>query len=75
MEGCLWRYTGKDIKNTIIILIYRKLNSSEATIILHIQINCSTHGDKIILKYWKSCKSWPLTLPEMHYVKVIFPGF
>ena len=42
MEGCLWRYTGKDIKNTIIILIYRKLNSSEAAI-----ENYSTYTNKL----------------------------
>ena len=30
LEGCLWRQTEKDIKNTIIIFLYQKLNSSEA---------------------------------------------
>ena len=30
LEGCLWRHTKKDTKNTIIILIYQNLNGSEA---------------------------------------------
>ena len=32
LEDCLWRYTKKDIKNMIIILIYQKLNGLEAAI-------------------------------------------
>ena len=38
-------------------------------IVVHIQINCSAHADKIILKYWKSCK------PLSYFTKVISPGF
>ena len=36
-------------------------------IVVHIQINCSTHADKIILKYWKSCKPGSVTLPKLFF--------
>ena len=38
-------------------------------------MNCSTHADKIILKYRKYCNLRPVTLPKTYYSKVIFPGF
>ena len=40
MEGCFWRYTEKDTKNTINILIYQKQISLEAA-----TENYSTHTE------------------------------
>ena len=48
------------------------IQKEQLKIVLHIQINCSTHVDKIILKYRKGFKSGSVTLPKMHHFKVNF---